>query len=403
MSERKENPWILLPLLFCLGGMLLLGCFWQGRYEKASYVQVSRFYQTIRNNNPEMEADLLFSLKEYLSLSAEEQSDTGYQEDFLEKYGYSKEDFGHEQEAGVIFLQGGVMAGILAGFLFSVRHEAGRKRRRIGELTVCLEKANEGENIPLILEEEDEFSSLQDEIHKTVGHLYTMRENAEKARENFRENLINIAHQIKTPLTAALLTLQIMEKKEPGRYTEAIGRQLRRLNRLEEELMLLSTIDSGTLTLRRESVDVYTVLELAAENLAEFAGDRGIQIQVPDRGRAEFTGDMEWTMEAIMNLLKNSMEHSPEGSRILCDYSSNFLYTEIRILDEGEGFLPEDIPHLFERFYRGKNKRDQGLGIGLSLAGSLLEMQNGVISAGNRPEGGAYFEIRFYRTDSAGA
>ena len=145
MSERKENPWILLPLLLCLGGMLLLGCFWQGRYEKASYVQVSRFYQTILNNNPEMEADLLFSLKEYLSLSAEEQSDTGYQEDFLGKYGYSKEDFGHEQEAGVIFLQGGVMAGILAGFLFSVRHEAGRKRRRIGELTVCLEKANEGE------------------------------------------------------------------------------------------------------------------------------------------------------------------------------------------------------------------------------------------------------------------
>ena len=377
MSERKENPWILLPLLLCLGGMLLLGCFWQGRYEKASYVQVSRFYQTIRNNNPEMEADLLFSLKEYLSLSTEEQSDTGYQEDFLEKYGYSKEDFGHEQEAGVIFLQGGVMVGILAGFLFSARQEAGRKRRRIGELTVCLEKANEGENIPLILEEEDEFSSLQDEIYKTVGHLYTMRENAEKARENFRENLINIAHQIKTPLTAALLTLQIMEKKEPGRYTEAIGRQLRRLNRLEEELMLLSTIDSGTLTLRRESVDVYTVLELAAENLAEFAGDRGIQIQVPDRGRAEFIGDMEWTMEAVMNLLKNSMEHSPEGSRIVCDYSSNFLYTEIRILDEGEGFLPEDIPHLFERFYRGKNKRDQGLGIGLSLAGSLLEMQNG--------------------------
>ncbi len=362
MSERKENPWILLPLLLCLGGMLLLGCFWQGRYEKASYVQVSRFYQTIRNNNPEMEADLLFSLKEYLSLSAEEQSDTGYQEDFLEKYGYSKEDFGHEQEAGVIFLQGGVMAGILAGFLFSARHEAGRKRRRIGELTVCLEKANAGENIPLILEEEDEFSSLQDEIHKTVGHLYTMRENAEKARENFRENLINIAHQIKTPLTAALLTLQIMEKKEPGRYTEAIGRQLRRLNRLEEELMLLSTIDSGTLTLRREPVDVYTVLELAAENLAEFAGDRGIQIQVPDRGRAEFTGDMEWTMEAIMNLLKNSMEHSPEGSRILCDYSSNFLYTEIRILDEGEGFLPEDIPHLFERFYRGKISGIRDLG-----------------------------------------
>ena len=83
-----------------------------------------------------------------------------------------------------------------------------------------------------------------------------MRENAEKARENFRENLINIAHQIKTPLTAALLTLQIMEKKEPGRYTEAIGRQLRRLNRLEEELMLLSTIDSGTLTGGRESCGI---------------------------------------------------------------------------------------------------------------------------------------------------
>ena len=105
--------------------------------------------------------------------------------------------------------------------------------------------------------------------------------------------------------------------------------------------------------------------------------------------------DRDWTMEAIMNLMKNCMEHDPGGC-VHCSYAQNPLYTQILIWDEGDGFAGEDMPHLFERFYRGKNAREGGIGIGLSMAKEIVERQNGTIRAQNRPEGGALFEIRFY-------
>ena len=107
------------------------------------------------------------------------------------------------------------------------------------------------------------------------------------------------------------------------------------------------------------------------------------------------TVDLDWTMEAVMNLMKNCMEHSPGGT-VHCSYAQNPLYTEILIWDDGEGFAKEDIPHLFERFYRGKNPCEGGIGIGLALSKELIERQNGTIRAKNIPDGGALFEIRFY-------
>ena len=107
------------------------------------------------------------------------------------------------------------------------------------------------------------------------------------------------------------------------------------------------------------------------------------------------TVDLDWTMEAIINLMKNCMEHN-KGGVITSTYGQNPLYTEIVIRDEGEGFAKEDMAHLFERFYRGKNAGEGGIGIGLALAKEIIERQNGTIRAKNLPEGGACFEIRFY-------
>lgn len=167
-----------------------------------------------------------------------------------------------------------------------------------------------------------------------------------------------------------------------------------RLNRLEESLLTLSKIDSGTLYLEYAPVDLYTVLNLAAENLDDLLLREQISVDIPDRGCIEIVGDMEWTMEALMNLMKNCMEHSAQGRTIHCDYSRNPLYAEILIWDDGKGFRSEDIPHLFERFFRGKGSH--GNGIGLSLARSIFELQNGILTARNLPDGGACFEIRVY-------
>lgn len=118
-------------------------------------------------------------------------------------------------------------------------------------------------------------------------------------------------------------------------------------------------------------------------------------IQIPELGTMMVVVDLEWTMEAFMNLMKNCMEHS-NGGTIHCSYAQNPLYTEICIWDDGEGFVKEDIPHLFERFYRGQNANEGGIGIGLALSKEIIERQNGTIRAKNMPGGGACFEIRFY-------
>lgn len=159
---------------------------------------------------------------------------------------------------------------------------------------------------------------------------------------------------------------------------------------------MLSRIDAGTLLLKQESVDLYTALHLAAENLSDLLRDNHISVEIPYNGCIEFSGDLEWTMEAFINLMKNCMEHSQPGGIIHCDYSRNPLYSKIRIWDDGAGFDPEDLPHLFDRFYRGRHAAGNGIGIGLALARSIFELQNGTISAYNRRNSGACFEVRLY-------
>ncbi len=187
----------------------------------------------------------------------------------------------------------------------------------------------------------------------------------------------------------------MMRQDMGGKYPEQVEKQLSRLMHLEETLLVLSRMDAGTLTLKKEEVDVYTLLVLAADNLQELFADTGSRVDIPELGEAAVIADLDWTMEAVINVLKNCMEHNAGGT-VYCSYAQNPLCTEILIWDEGKGFEKEDIPHLFERFYRGKNAGEGGIGIGLSLAREIIERQNGTIRARNRPDGGALFEIRFY-------
>lgn len=290
----------------------------------------------------------------------------------------------------------------LAGAFFLAAGLFWQKRRenlRIQALTDYLEQANTGKAAILSALGEDAFSKLEDEIYKTVTFLYRTREAAVRAKEEFAKNLSNIAHQIKTPITAISLTIQTFgaeEGKEEKTGLEQIHRQLMRLTHLEEALLILARLDAGTLVFRKKETDVYTLLVLAADHLEELFAQSGVSVRIPELGEIPITVDLEWTMEAIMNLLKNCAEHSA-GGMIHCSYEQNPLYTEMMIHDEGEGFVKEDIPHLFERFYRGKNAQGGGVGIGLALAKEIVERQNGTIRAENRKEGGACFIVRFYR------
>lgn len=391
MSERK-NIGILIGFVLAVSLLTasLTALFLRGCYSCIQFQGLGDICQRIIESQPEAEQAVLSAVKEYRNGNA-----VLLEENILKTYGYSPEDFQRPVGNYGIFL---AAVGFLAGgvlFLLTVLFWHRKDTARIRALTDYLEKVNIGSGGILLPDGEDDFSKLQDEIYKTVTELYQTREAAVKAKRNFADNLYNIAHQIKTPITSISLSAQMMQEDSSG-HLEQIRQQTVRLAHLEEALLLLSRIDIGTLPLEKKEVDVFTLLMLAADNLQELFAQAEVAVQIPEAGEVVVLADMEWTMEAIMNLLKNCMEHTPPGGCVHCSYEQNPLYTQIRIWDTGAGFAKEDLPHLFERFYRGRDAQKGGIGIGLALSKAILESQNGTVSALNLPEGGACFEVRIY-------
>lgn len=362
------------------------------RYDgKRVYRMMETVYQDIIENQPEAEQAVLQALKE-----CRNERKTPGGESILRAYGYREADFLNPSRTAVAaFAAVGVLIGGVVFFLVLLFWQD-RKMKRIRGLTEYLEQVNIGDARCFLQKEEDEFSKLQDELYKTVTELYQTREKALLAKNRFAENLYNIAHQMKTPLTAISLSVQTVGNRPQEEFAEQIRRQVLRLTCLEEALLLLSRIDAGTLLLERRETDVFTLLSLAADNLQELSQEADVFIDVPEAGAVTVCVDLEWTMEAVMNLMKNCMEHTKRGGTVFVSYEQNHLYTQVRIWDEGAGFAKEDLTHLFERFYRGQNEKGGGIGIGLAISKELIESQNGTVTAKNLPDGGACFEIRFY-------
>ena len=392
MSGRKN---ILITVGFVLSISLIssaLTAMMMFRYDsRLQFNLLNAVCGEVLEQDPQAEKIISAALKEYTGGNA----DGTARKDVLSVWGYRIADFSHSlHRTGDLT----VAAGVLAGFcllLVTLLYRNKKESMRIQGLAEYLEQANMGKAVILSTTGEDDFSKLEDEIYKTVTFLYQTKEAAVQAKNDFAENLSNIAHQIKTPITAISLSLQTMQRDNSNNKVEQIQKQLLRLSHLEEALLVLARLDSGTLILQREEVDVFTVLVLASDNLQELLTATGTSVDIPELGGMAITVDLDWTMEAVMNLMKNCMEHNPGGT-IHCAYEQNPLYTEIRIWDEGVGFLKEDMPYLFERFYRGRNAHEGGIGIGLALAKEILKRQNGTIRATNKQGAGACFEIRIY-------
>ncbi|MEZ3431242.1 MAG: HAMP domain-containing histidine kinase [Lachnospiraceae bacterium] len=404
MSERKNLVVLFgfvaaVSLISSAVTAMLLSC----HYSRLQFDLVNVICGEVLEQEPEMKHIVSAALKEYTGGNA----DGVAMGDVLSVLGYDISDFSDSSVTyDIMFATTGFLAGIV---LFAITYAFRNKTeaKRIEELSDYLEQVNMGKAVVLSASGEDLFSKLEDEIYKTVTFLYQTKDAAVQAKNDFAENLSNIAHQIKTPITAISLSLQTlsempMKKEYEKDRMEQIKKQLNRLIHLEESLLVLSRLDAGTLRFQKEDVDVFTLLVLAADNLQELFTDSGTFIDIPESGEMAVTADLNWTMEAVINVMKNCMEHNAGGT-VHCSYGQNPLYTEIFIWDEGDGFAKEDIPHLFQRFYRGKsadaggNIRGSGIGIGLALSKEIIEHQNGTIRAKNLPNGGTCFEIRFYK------
>lgn len=392
MSHRKNIAILIgLVLSVSLFTSSLTALFMANYYNDTHFQALGSVCRNVIEIQPQAEQAVLSALKKYTSKPYRSTN-----ENIILEYGYHSSDF--SQSARGYSIAFAIIGCFTGGILFLLTLFWWRKKEaaHIKSLTDYLENVNTGKPGLLFPLDETDFSKLQDEIYKTVTTLYQTRDAALKTKDNYAENLSNIAHQIKTPITSISLSAQMMEEDPSPKHLEQIRLKLSRLTCLEEALLLMSRIDAGTLALERKETDAFTVLMLAADNLQEVFLQAKVTVHIPELGQAIIYADLEWTMEAVMNLLKNCMEHTPSGGTVHCWYEQNPLYTLIRIWDTGAGFAKEDIPHLFERFYRGKNAKSGSIGIGLSLSKAIIERQNGTISAYNLYDGGACFEIHFY-------
>lgn len=291
------------------------------------------------------------------------------------------------------------LIGLFCGaFIFWIYWYRSRRlqKRKVSELLVFLENTSLGNDKIAVPSSEDDLSELRDEISKTVIALHHAQKSAITAKEAYAENLANIAHQIKTPLTIMSLALQKQEQDSPVDFIKTVKSQTERLQQLQSDLLLMAKLDSGTLKITTKPEDLYTILCIAADNVAGLAEQRNIQIHIDENNSTDVDVDIHWICEAIINVLKNCIEHSPIDGEVTISYQVTPLYAEILITDEGDGLKETESNKIFDRFYTRKTDDPTALGLGLAFSREIIELQNGTIRAYKRPDVGTCFEIRLY-------
>ncbi len=300
--------------------------------------------------------------------------------------------------AGIAALVSGLSAGGLA-LIFTYR-----RYQQIGELSAYLKRISTGEySLDVRDHEEGELSILKSEIYKMTVMLSESTGLLQREKRELADSLADISHQLKTPLTSMMVMADLLQdEKLPSlkrkEFTERIRVQLERIQWLVSSLLKMSKLDAGVVTLRPEPVPIRGVLDKAASPLLIAMELKNQSLLYEGEADALCRCDPHWTVEALLNILKNCMEHTPVGGHIHLDWLENPLYSEIRIEDDGEGIAREDLPHIFTRFFKGKNASEDSAGIGLAMARSILERESGSITADSSPGRGTRFVIRLYKT-----
>lgn len=297
------------------------------------------------------------------------------------------------------------MIALAVGLLLSGAHIAFAVQRyhQMEALAQRLDRILHGQDRVLIEDAaEGELSILNSELQKMTTRLQEQANQLSSDKQQLTEAIQDIFHQIRTPLTSMNLLVSMLGEEDLPydrrlSMTHELRRQLERVQWLVETLLKLSKIDAGTAQFRSEPVSVAELIEKAAQPLRipMELREQSLTIRATEE---HFAGDLNWTAEALGNILKNCMEHTPVGGTITVTTEETALFTEIVVEDNGPGISKEDLPYLFDRFYKGEGSSDDSVGIGLALSRSIIAAQNGTIKAENVPTGGARFTIRFYKS-----
>ena len=247
---------------------------------------------------------------------------------------------------------------------------------------------------------EGELSILKNNLYKVITILRSQNEALQKDKVYLADSLADISHQLKTPLTSMMVMTDLLKEDENaekrGEFISIIEAQLEKIRWLILNLLKLSRLDTGTIEFKDENVSVKKVIEESVKPFLLTFDLKGIEF-VNAAEDFTFKGDEKWTAEAVGNIIKNCIEHTDKNGVLEISTASTNIYDALIISDNGCGIAEEDLPHIFERFYHGKNSSADSVGIGLALAKSVVEKERGTITVSSNEGKGSTFEIRFYK------
>ncbi len=276
-----------------------------------------------------------------------------------------------------------------------------RRYKRIANLASDINRILHGDvSVPLEQYSEGELAILQSEVYKMTVRLREQKQNLQDDKIYLADSLADISHQIRTPLTSINLLVNFLSEPNISddrriQLTHELYGLLSRIDWLITALLKISKLDAGTVQFKKEQISLDELIRKSTSPILVPMELREQILKVEANG--EFCGDISWTCEAITNIVKNCMEHTPDGGTVSITASENALYSEIVITDNGSGIAKEDLSHIFERFYKGANSDKNSFGIGLALARMIITVQNGTVKAENKVPNGAKFTIRFYK------
>lgn len=365
-------------------------------YNQAMYTVLQKVQETYPDVN---EAELV------AILNSEEFSSTEM-ENFAKEYGIDLEKESILLKNDKMFLKeliinGSVLVFLAAGIFIVFLHYNHKKDQELIQITHYIEQINQ-RNYRLDIDtiSEDELSILKNEIYKTTVMLKETAENSLKAKNDLKDSLSDISHQIKTPLTSITVMLDNlldnpnMNVNTRQGFVMAIKREIRNVNFLVQSLLKLSKLDADAVVFLKEKVDMRQIVEAAVQNLEALCDLKNVIVEVSGES-GELYCDFRWQVEAVTNVLKNCVEYSSENCKVIVQMQNNQVYSSLSIRDFGPGMDEEDQKHIFERFYKGKNATSESVGIGLALAKAIVEKDRGNISVNSEPKG-TKFTIKYF-------
>lgn len=404
---KKSGIKLVLFVLVCVTAGVCLVMLWTNRIQQKSEQRqindvIGAIIEEVVKQYPEVEETRLINI-----VNASKTSEQG--KEILKKYGISpqevsvilalEESASKKERVNVIILLGYAIT-LAVVFILYMKH---RDKKIDGIIEYIQEINRKNYTLKIYDNTEDDFSNLRNELYKITILLKEQALNSCKAQEAIQASVSDISHQLKTPLTSISIMLDNiaenpnMEPETKNKFIHEIRRQMDWMNWLVISLLKLSRLDANAVELKQEPIQVENLIQEVERNLAIGLEVKNQQLIQQGEKEASFKGDWNWQVEALTNIIKNGMEHTKEGKKIYIRWEENVFYTKIEIQDEGEGIPKEEIKHIFERFYRGKNATENSIGIGLALAKSIIEKQNGFVQVKSVPTKGTTFEIKYMK------